>query len=162
MLMNWFMCFWLYLELCWKVDFQERAPLLLRYSWRMFCLFFWLQTPPCWWQSCIFSIITPVLSDTWPFRNHSNMLTFCSRNIYYYYQCWNVIINEKREIHFQNCWWSWRTFIWNTNFINVFTVPFDKINTSLLNKSIIFLYTVVYFSKSSLNFTHPKKNLWLR
>ncbi len=27
-----------------------------------------------WWQSWIFSIITPVFSVTWSFRNHSNML----------------------------------------------------------------------------------------
>jgi len=28
------------------------------------------------------------ISVTWSFRNHSNMLIWCSRNIYYYcYQC---------------------------------------------------------------------------
>ncbi len=32
-------------------------------------------------QSWIFSIITPVFSVTWSFRNHSNMLILCSRNI---------------------------------------------------------------------------------
>ncbi len=32
-----------------------------------------------WWQSWVFSIVTV----TWSFRNHSNMLIWCSRNIYY-------------------------------------------------------------------------------
>ncbi len=41
-------------------------------------------------QSCIFSIITPVFSVTWSFKNHSNMLICCSRNIYYY-QCWKLL-----------------------------------------------------------------------
>jgi len=31
--------------------------------------------------------ITPVFSVTWSFRNHSDILIFCSRNISYYYQC---------------------------------------------------------------------------
>jgi len=30
----------------------------------------------------------PVFSVTWSFRNYSNMLIWCSRNISYYYQCW--------------------------------------------------------------------------
>jgi len=34
-----------------------------------------------WWQSWIFSIITPVFSVTWSFRNHSNTLIWCLRNI---------------------------------------------------------------------------------
>jgi len=29
-----------------------------------------------WWQSWIFSTITPVFSVTWSFRNHSNILTW--------------------------------------------------------------------------------------
>ncbi len=29
--------------------------------------------------------ITPVFNVTWPFRNQSNMLIWCLRNIYYYY-----------------------------------------------------------------------------
>ncbi len=31
--------------------------------------------------------ISPVFSVTLSFRNHSNMLIFCSINISYYYQC---------------------------------------------------------------------------
>jgi len=33
-----------------------------------------------WWQSWIFSVITPVFSVTWSFRKHSNMLICYSRN----------------------------------------------------------------------------------
>jgi len=37
-------------------------------------------------------VMTPeniwTLSVTWSFRNLSNMLICCSRNISYYYQCW--------------------------------------------------------------------------
>ncbi len=42
----------------------------------------------CW----IISIITPVFSVTWSFRNHSNMLICCSRSIYDYYQCWKQFL----------------------------------------------------------------------
>jgi len=43
-------------------------------------------------QSWISTIITPVFSVTWSFRNHSNMLICCSRNISYYYQCWKQFL----------------------------------------------------------------------
>jgi len=36
----------------------------------------------------MFSSLTPVLSVTSSFRNHSNMLICCSRNIDCHYQCW--------------------------------------------------------------------------
>ncbi len=39
-------------------------------------------------KSWIVSIIIPAFSVTRSFRNHSNMLIWCSINIYYYYQCW--------------------------------------------------------------------------
>ncbi len=42
-------------------------------------------------QSWIVSIITPVCSVTWSFRNHSNMLICCSRNITSHYQCWKQL-----------------------------------------------------------------------
>jgi len=35
-------------------------------------------------QSWIFSIITPAFSVTRSFRNHSNMMICCSRNISYF------------------------------------------------------------------------------
>ncbi len=45
-------------------------------------------------QSRIFSIIPPVFSLTWSFRNHSNMLIFSSRKMsYYYHQYWEQLLN---------------------------------------------------------------------
>jgi len=41
----------------------------------------------------LISIITPVSSVTWSFRNHYDMLICCSRNITCYYQCWNFFLN---------------------------------------------------------------------
>ncbi len=58
-------------------------------------------------QSWIFSIITQVFTVTWSFRNHSNMLIGCSRNISYYYQCWkqlDCLIFSDEEF-----WWT-KTF----------------------------------------------------
>ncbi len=46
-----------------------------------------------WWQSWIFSIITPVSSVTWFFRKHSNMLIWCSKTMSYYYHFWNSRLN---------------------------------------------------------------------
>jgi len=37
-----------------------------------------------WWQSCIFSIITPVVTITWSFRNQSKILIWCSSKNNYY------------------------------------------------------------------------------
>jgi len=52
-------------------------------------------------QSWIFCIISPVFSVTWSFRNQSNMMICCSRNIYYY-QCWKLLshIFVETMIHF--------------------------------------------------------------
>ncbi len=47
------------------------------------------------------------------FRNHNNILIYCSRNVYDYYQCWKI------EIF--------------CNIINVFTVIFDQFNASVDN-----------------------------
>ncbi len=41
-------------------------------------------------QSWIFSIIIPVFSVTWSFRNHYNMLICCSRKNSHYYKCWKL------------------------------------------------------------------------
>ncbi len=46
-----------------------------------------------WWQSWIFSV-------TWPFRNHSNMLICCSRNIYCFHQCLKQFIFLKTGLIF--------------------------------------------------------------
>ncbi len=42
-------------------------------------------------QIWIFSIITPIFSVTWSFRNHSNILICCSRKNSYYYHCWKQL-----------------------------------------------------------------------
>ncbi len=52
-------------------------------------------------QSWIFCIITPVLSVTWSFRNHCNMLICCSQNFFYY--AWRkkiLLCNIFVQIHF--------------------------------------------------------------
>jgi len=58
-------------------------------------------------QSWIFSIITPVFSVTWSFRNYFNMLMWCSRNISYLH-----FLEQQTEIFY--------------NIINVFILTFDQ------------------------------------
>jgi len=52
-------------------------------------------------QSWILSNIIPVFSVTWPFRNHSNTMIWCSRNISHYYYV------ENNYVHFyvRIFWW---------------------------------------------------------
>ncbi len=79
--------------------------------------------------SWIFSIITPVFSVIWYFRNNYNMLICCSRNIIYWKLLWCFIFVCKPWC---SCFFllldevAWRTaIIWNinfSNFINIFTV----------------------------------------
>ncbi len=42
-------------------------------------------------QSWIFTIISPVFSVTWSFRNHSHIMICCSRKVSHYYQCWKQL-----------------------------------------------------------------------
>ncbi len=85
------------------------------------------------------------------FRNHSNMLIFCSRNISVDYQCWKqlccTIFLWKLWciLFFRILWWiesSKEQHLFGLeifcNIINVFTATFDQFNASLLNKSIHF------------------------
>ncbi len=95
------------------------------------------------------SLYLPDFSITWSFRNHSNMLIFCSRNIDYYYQCWKklccLILLWKQFFFF--LWWTF-------NIINVFTVSFDQFNTSFSwEKSMNFL------KKKKKHFLNP--NFWM-
>ncbi len=53
-------------------------------------------------QRCIFSIITPVFIVTWLFRNHSNILSCCSRNIYYYQLSMFFYVCGKLDTCFQD------------------------------------------------------------
>ncbi len=136
-----------------KVDFQERASVFEIFLKNV--LLVWLQTPPCWWQSFSALLQSSVTHDLLEI-----ILT-----------CWLaaretfiIIINVENSCCLIVFWKMWYTFFRIFDdykehsfeiqiFINVFTVTFDKMNASLLNKSIHFLYTVVYFFKSS----HPEK-----
>jgi len=54
-----------------------------------------------WWQSGIYSI-TPVFSVTWSFRNHSNILIWCSRHKHsssYIYYSWDFIHGIPSMVH---------------------------------------------------------------
>jgi len=55
------------------------------------------------YSSDLFTIVSPVFSVTWYFRNNSNMLICCSRNRSYY-QCWKPLfllnIFMETVIHF--------------------------------------------------------------
>jgi len=48
-----------------------------------------------------FSIIPPVFSLTWSFRNYSDMMIWWSRNMSYCYQCWIQLLNR----FFSILWW---------------------------------------------------------
>ncbi len=84
-------------------------------------------------QSCIFSIITPVFSHM-IFRNHSDMLIYCSRNMYYYryYQCWKQL-----HISVKDSEWIEMTKFKRAAFC-------DQFNASLLNKSIRFFWKILW------------------
>ncbi len=77
------------------------------------------------------------------FRNHSNMLICCSRNISDYYQCWKQLCcpiflwKPWCILFFTILWWiesSKEQHLFETeifcNIINVFTVTFDQFNVS--------------------------------
>ncbi len=97
-------------------------------------------------QCILFTVFTPVFSVTRFFRNHSNMLICCSRNIYH--QCFKKLLNI-----FVKMWFFSELFdenkvqknsIWNINIfcniLNVFNVTFEQCNASLLNKCINFYW----------------------
>jgi len=107
----------------------------------------------------LFLYFTPVFSVTW---NHSNMRIWWSRNIYdYYYQCWTQFCCFRflwKPSYFLFDSLIYRkfkrtAFIWNSDIIKVFTVTFDQINASSLNKSIIII--IYYFFKALLT------NFWM-
>ncbi len=61
-----------------------------------------------WCKAKFFSIITPVLSVTWSFRNHSHVLNRCSRNISSSHQCLTPFIFLIHVFFF--FWWPWNFF----------------------------------------------------
>ncbi len=87
------------------------------------------------------------------FRNHSNMMICCSRNISDYYQCWKhfIFLWKPSYIRF------FRIHKWIEsskeqhlfeieifcNIINIFTITFDQFNMSLMNKSINLFQKVI-------------------
>ncbi len=97
-------------------------------------------------QSWIVSIVTPVLSVTWSFRNHANMLICCSRNISYYYQCWQWkmfwLINLK-PLSWLKVLISFKTLLHGTLFLH--TLAAYNMSLSLnLSLSITHLYLFFY------------------
>jgi len=60
-----------------------------------------------------------VFSVTWSFRNHSNMMICCSRNISYYYQCWKELccliffVKTVIFLYLMNIKLKRAAFIWN-------------------------------------------------
>ncbi len=99
------------------------------------------------------------------FRNHSNMLICCSRNISDYYQCskqlscFIFLWKPWYILFFRILWWIEISKEQHLFVINVFTVTFDQFNLSLMNKSIhvffFFLMTLsfwmVMYENSALN-----------
>ncbi len=110
----------------------------------------------------IFSIITPVFSVTWFFRNHSNMMIYCClRNIYFYYQCWKqlcclIILWKLWFIFFFNIlWWiesskEQHLFVIEIfcNIINDFTVTLVKVR---VNRKFATVFTSVLWRTSEIN-----------
>jgi len=89
------------------------------------------------------------------FRNHYNILIYCSRNISDDYQCWKqlccfIFLYKPWHILLSRILKLKRAaFVWNSTFCNIiitFTLTFDQFNMSLLNRSI--------------NFLKKKKTIW--
>ncbi len=109
----------------------------------------------------MFSIITPVFSVTWFFRNHSNMMICCLRNIYFDYQCWKqlcclIILWKLWFIFFFNIlWWiesskEQHLFVIEIfcNIINDFTVTLVKVR---VNRKFATVFTSVLWHTSEIN-----------
>jgi len=99
-------------------------------------------------------------SVTWSFRNHCNVIFYCSRNISYYYQYWKQLccyFCGKYDFFFYsliNAKFSIKIF-----YNNVLTVTFGQFNALLPKKNINYftmknspnLWIVVCFSLFQLN-----------
>ncbi len=121
-----------------------------------------------WRKADILAGITPVFSATLIFRNHSNMLIWCSRNIYNLHQCWKLfcclifmckknisprLMKRKLKINIYLYLFILHLFIWNRSLlyiINAFSVILDNINEY---KSHLEKLWKVFFWKSF-------KNIW--
>ncbi len=118
----------------------------------------------CFWKKSLLhpkaAFIWPNMIVTWSFRNHSNMLIYCSRNISDYYQCW-------KQLCCTIFLWKWWYFLffrihrWIGSskeqhlfeieifcyIINVFIATFDQFNACLMNNKCI---------NKKKNLTNPK------
>ncbi len=88
-------------------------------------------------QSWIFSIITPVFSVTWSFRNH-NMLICCSRNISDYYQCWKQLLLNI----FWKLWYIFSLLLWKKIKRTAFT--WNIILCYCIKVLVLFMISIMY------------------
>ncbi len=87
-----YLCVYVYVCICnWSIVFNQyvffkcKNSTIVKYYNLKYSI--WMFSGMIYWcKSWIFIIITPVFSVTWSFRNHFNMMIWCSRNISY--QCW--------------------------------------------------------------------------
>jgi hypothetical protein len=112
----WF-CSWKKSLMCTKTTCLIK--ILLQFEITGFYLnIFWNVMYSCDGKVKFSATISQVFSVTWSFRNHSNMMIWCSRRISYY-QCWNVVllnIFEEIVTHFfdlMNRRFKRKAFIWN-------------------------------------------------
>jgi len=105
--------------------------------------------------SWIFSIITPVFSVTWSFRNHSNVMICCSRHNSNYYQFWKQLcfFIFLWKLHFQDCFMN-RELLFEREILKLFTLTFIQFNVLLINK-----YS--FLSKEKNNFT-SLAHIWIQ
>jgi len=110
-----------------------------------------------WNKRCVFArdavaiiiiiiIITPVVSVTWPFRNHSRMVIWISRNSYDYYQLKAVALLGNRDTFFSLGFFDEQKDQKNSIYLK--RKSSVHLNVSLMNK-LIFLQ---YFCMNSFYF----------
>ncbi len=124
---------------------SKKCEILLQYKIAVFCVkYYTVKFNLSLWSKLNFHQSS--LQCHMIFRNHSNMLICCSRNISGYYHCWKLLhIFVKSMIHFifQDFKNSKQQHLFEKevfcNFINVCTVTFDQFSAFLLNKCIHFL-----------------------
>ncbi len=108
-------------------------------------------------QSWFFSIITPVFSVTWSFRNHFNMLFCCSGYISYYHKCWKRLCK---------CLSTVISFIENFKItasnlcknVKLFSSIFDWFNASLIIFLKEYIYIYIYWNKGKSLFIWHENN----
>ncbi len=95
------------------------------------------------------------------FRNHSNMLICCSRNIYYYY-CYYYQYLKQLSIYFWILWWIERCKDQHLSeiksFCNIIHYTIQKLGVSIYTYIQVYIYggkkwykLILLFSKDALN-----------